>query len=91
MYSDYYFLEDNLRPVQPGPTTKSALQFHGRAAVQVGSIASGSSSGSSGGSSSCGDGSSSGSSSSTYLESLCKHLCLKIPMHLCRSGPFTAA
>lgn len=37
MYSDYYFLEDNLRPVQPGPTTKSALQFHGRAAVQVGS------------------------------------------------------
>lgn len=39
MYSDYYFLEDNMRPVRPnGPntvTSKSALQFHGRAAAQV--------------------------------------------------------
>lgn len=36
MYSDYYFLEDNLRVVRPGgATSKSAQQFHDRAVEQV--------------------------------------------------------
>jgi hypothetical protein len=36
MYSDYYFLEDNLRPVRRGGgTSKSATQFGERAAKQV--------------------------------------------------------
>lgn len=36
MYSDYYFLEDNLKPVRPGgATSKSASQFHDRARSQV--------------------------------------------------------
>lgn len=36
MYSDYYFLDDNLRPVRPGQeTTKSAQQFHERCVSQV--------------------------------------------------------
>jgi hypothetical protein len=36
MYSDYYFLEDNLRPVRPNSeTTKSAEEFHVRSVVQV--------------------------------------------------------
>jgi hypothetical protein len=43
MYSDYYFLDDNLRPVRPGKgqiaapgaTEKSARQFHERVVAQV--------------------------------------------------------
>lgn len=36
MYSDYYFLEDNLKPVRPGEgNSKSADQFHERSALQV--------------------------------------------------------
>lgn len=36
MYSDYYFLDDNLKPVRPGADTdKSAEQFHDRAEKQV--------------------------------------------------------
>ena len=37
MYSDYYFLEDNLRPVHPGSaSSKSAQQFHDRVKQQIG-------------------------------------------------------
>lgn len=36
MFSDYYFLEDNLKPVRPGgASSKSARQFHDRAKLQV--------------------------------------------------------
>ncbi len=37
MYSDYYFLDDNLRPVRPHQRSqeKSAEQFHERAVKQV--------------------------------------------------------
>lgn len=38
MYSDYYFLDDNLLPYRPKPgtpTTKSAQQFHSRCVKQV--------------------------------------------------------
>lgn len=36
MYSDYYFLDDDLRPVHPGSElSKSAQQFHDRAVQQV--------------------------------------------------------
>jgi hypothetical protein len=36
MYSDYYFLDDSLRPVRPGQaTTKSAAQFHERVLEQI--------------------------------------------------------
>lgn len=36
MYSDYYFLEDNLRPVRPGgASSKSAEQFHERVREQI--------------------------------------------------------
>lgn len=36
MYSDYYFLDDNLRPVKPGQVnSKSAKQFHERVVEQI--------------------------------------------------------
>ena len=37
MYSDYYFLDDNLRPVnrRSAETTKNAKQFHERVVIQV--------------------------------------------------------
>jgi hypothetical protein len=36
MYSDYYFLDDNLRPVKPGQdSNKSAKQFHKRVVEQI--------------------------------------------------------
>jgi hypothetical protein len=36
MYSDYYFLEDNLKPVRPGGArTKSAHEFHKRVTNQI--------------------------------------------------------
>jgi hypothetical protein len=36
MYSDYYFLHDNLKPLRPGmPHNKSGEEFHERAAAQV--------------------------------------------------------
>lgn len=36
MYSDYYFLHDNLKPLRPGmPHNKSGEEFHQRAEHQV--------------------------------------------------------
>lgn len=36
MYSDYYFLHDNLKPLRPGmPHNKSGEEFHQRAESQV--------------------------------------------------------
>jgi hypothetical protein len=36
MYSDYYFLHDNLKPLRPGmPHNKSGEEFHYRAEAQV--------------------------------------------------------
>ncbi len=39
MYSDYYFLDDNLKPLRPGVAhSKSPQQFHSRVVTQINSF-----------------------------------------------------